>query len=356
LIYDVAIIGAGPSGASTAFALEKSGFSIVLLDKARFPREKPCAGVLPPRIFSETDIPQDIIERSLNGYRIFSPSGVEVESTFPKTGVIVRRDDFDNFLVTRLDTDIHHIHATRCIIKKDYVEVRDKKGSAINAKVVVGADGVKSVVHDIIGMDMDDNARSLKNALALQYEITIPQQKIDDSIGDWFEVHYTIPYGYGWLSPLKDSVKVGVGSISPSFKKNTKQSLHDFMAQDKVKENVSDGKILRKEAHLIPMGGPHLTLAAERSLVVGDAGGFVYPGTGEGVFYAIKSGRIAAETIIRVFEEERFDGKFLVELYNQKLKKSGLLSLREVDFIEDVLSSPEKVEAYIRKLKKFAST
>ena len=99
VIYDMVVVGAGPAGTSAALTLEKHGYNILLVDKDAFPRNKVCAGVLPPRIFSELEIPEDVIERPLVGYRIFSPAGQTVESAFPKAGVIVRRERFDYFLV-----------------------------------------------------------------------------------------------------------------------------------------------------------------------------------------------------------------------------------------------------------------
>ncbi len=100
------------------------------------------------------------------------------------------------------------------------------------------------------------------------------------------------------------------------------------------------------------MRGPINKLAADRTVLVGDAGGFVFPGTGEGVFYAIKSGRIAAEVIGKALEVQKFDLEFLGKSYAEKLEKNGLMSLREVDFVEKVLSSPEKADKYVRRLKR----
>ena len=102
------------------------------------------------------------------------------------------------------------------------------------------------------------------------------------------------------------------------------------------------------------MAGPQKQLTADRTILVGDAGGFVFPGTGEGIYYAIKSGRLAGEVVIQAFDEQRSDREYLEKLYNEKLRANGLLSLRDVDFIENVLSSSENVEKYLRKLQRFS--
>ncbi|UCE73738.1 MAG: geranylgeranyl reductase family protein [Methanomassiliicoccales archaeon] len=352
-MYDVVIVGAGPAGASTAYVLENSGYKIALLDKEQFPRTKPCAGVIPPKVYSELEIPDNIMERPLEGYRIFSPSGAMVQSSFPTRGLIVRRERFDNFLIKRLKNQPKRIRVSRYEIKKEFVEVGGKGGS-FRTNLVVGADGVNSVVRKISGINDCGKNRSSDMAVAMQYEISLSKERVDDMIGNWFEVYYSIPYGYAWISPLKDAVKLGVGGLSPSFKKNCKKNLDEFLKRKDIKEKISDGKIVRTEAHLIPMRGPFDILTADRTILVGDAGGFVFPGTGEGIFYAMKSGRIAAEVIIQAIKEQRFELKFLGTSYTEKLKKNGLTSLRKVDFVERVLSSPEKAEKYLKRLKLFS--
>jgi geranylgeranyl reductase len=126
------------------------------------------------------------------------------------------------------------------------------------------------------------------------------------------------------------------------------------MERPEIEKKVSGGDIQNFELHRIPMGGPVERLTANRTLLVGDAGGFVYSGTGEGIYYAIKSGRLAGEVILQALEEERFDHQFLDQLYTQKLSANGLLSLRDVDFIEKVLATKEKTERYLQKLKKLS--
>jgi geranylgeranyl reductase family protein len=334
LIYDAAIIGAGPAGASCAYALEKAGYNIIIIDKEKFPRPKPCAGVLPPRIFSELDVPEDISERPLSGYRI----------------IIVRREKFDDFLVSRLNTELKLDRATDFSLDADSAVV-DCINESFKARIVIGCDGVHSAMRKVMDKTgMKDGPLSM--ALALQYEISLPKEVIDERSGNWFEVFYTIPYGYGWISPLKDALKVGIGGISDELKKNSKNCLEDFLKHPKITERIAGGENVGTEAHLIPMQGPFHILTGERLLLCGDAGGFVFPGTGEGVYYALKSGRIAAEVVEHAFKEGRFDTEFLAGSYNEKLEKNGLTALRDVDFVNKVLSSPENADKYIKRLKK----
>ena len=191
-----------------------------------------------------------------------------------------------------------------------------------------------------------------KVAMAAQYELSMPVEEIDHKIGNWFEVFYTIPFGYGWLSPLRGGVKVGIGGVSAALKKDPRKYLDEFVESSTVKAKLGNYDVTRTELHRIPMSGPLEQLTSNRIILVGDAGGFVFPGTGEGIYYALKSGRLAGEVILQAFDELVFTQQFLAEKYNEKLKVSGLLSLREVDFIETVLASAEDAERYLQKLNK----
>jgi geranylgeranyl reductase family protein len=347
MMFDVAIIGAGPAGASAARSLEDRGYSILLLDRASFPRPKPCAGVLSPKIFSELkDIP--VKERSLKGYRLHSATGSKVESVFSREGLIVERAAFDRWLVDRLKTKVIKLRVSGIRERNGCVEIYGD-GRTYESKLVVGADGVNSVVRRSCKISLKDTA------LALQHVISLPNRVIDEKVGNWFEVYYIVPYGYGWISPLNGKVKVGVGSISNDFEREPKRYMDGFLAHPIVRDKLDGGKIVGSEAHLIPMSGPLEKLTSNHVLLVGDAGGFVFPGTGEGIYYAVKSGRIAGEVAAQAMEEERYDDEFLTALYTKRLSASGLLSLRDVDFVDKVLSTPENADRYIRQLKKLST-
>ncbi len=346
-IVDVIIVGAGPAGTAVAKEIKKSDFSFILIDKSTFPRKKVCAGVLPPRIYSEMNIPNELLERELLGYRLYSPSGRMFESTFTKPGLIVDRSRFDEYLIKKLEKKILKLNVINLRFHDRYLEVIGKNNS-YKAKFVVGADGVNSIVRKSIGISLNTVA------IAAQFEISLSQDEITNRIGNWFEVYYLIPFGYGWISPLKNKLKVGIGSISQELMKNTKESLYKFMNHPLLKTKIKDGKIQNFELHKIPMSGPLQQLVADRTILAGDAGGFVYPGTGEGIYYAIKSGRLAGEVVIDALAKQRFDQQFLGQLFNEKLENNGLLSLRKVDFMKNVLSSSENIEKYIMKLQKFS--
>ena len=339
-MHDVMIIGAGPAGASAARYLDEAGVDYIIVDKSTFPRPKPCAGVLPPKVLSLIDIPEDIAERPLDGYRLFPPSGRMVESGFPQPGLIVDRSRFDHFLVKSLNVRVMNEVVSGIIEVESSVRVLIGD-SARETRYVIGADGANSAMARHLG------SRQGSVAQAAQYEISLPTGTIDSRVGNWFEVYYVFNHGYGWLSPMRASVKVGVGVLKEKLKGNIRNELDAFLEHPQVSERIAGGEVIGKEAHTIPMSGPSGILGRGRTLLAGDAGGFVYPGTGEGIFYAMRSGRLAAEAVIAALES---DVDSPVRTYERALEEKGLLSLRDVDFMEKNLSSAERAEAYVLKL------
>lgn len=349
-MYDAIVVGAGPAGSSAARVLEERKRRVLLMDKEIMPRSKPCAGVLSPKIRSLTDMPEDVYERPLKGYRVFAPSGRKVETTFPDHGYIVRRSIFDYHLLRALAERPLHAKAEEVVNKGDHLEVVTDRGRK-KGKYVIGADGAASVVGRYCGMKMG------RKALAAQYVLGLSAEAVDERVGDWFEVFYVLNHGYGWISPLKEGLKVGVGIVTDQLRGNIWDVLEDFMGHPLVEKKCRGAKVVGKQAAPIPMSGPPERLAGDRALLAGDAGGFVYPGTGEGIFYAMRSGRVAGETVCRALDGTYGDDpgcEVLSKEYSEELERIGLLALRDVDFVDRVLSTAENREGYVRRLAHLA--
>jgi len=343
-MYEVAVIGSGPCGASAALKLEEMGVDFILIDKHSFPRNKPCGGVLPFRVLEEFDLSKEAFEGPLLGYRIFSKGGVEVETAFPREGALVDRARFDSYLVSRLDKEPVKLRVKG--LKPDRKGIKVIGERNIEASIVIGCDGANSTVRKSLGLNYS------KLATALQYTFRLSNEEIEKRIGDWFEVYYYFSRGYGWITPLRGRLKVGIGGLGKEY---TKKLLDSFTLSPIVKEKLAKAELAGYEAHRIPMAGPQETLVKNRVLLAGDAGGFVYPGTGEGIYYAMKSGKIAAEVTALALESGGLEDSFISKEYKKRLKATGLLSLRDVDFLDSVLASPEAAERYVRRLAKVKS-
>ena len=123
------------------------------------------------------------------------------------------------------------------------------------------------------------------------------------------------------------------------------------MNHDVIKEKLNKAKAIGKEAAIIPMAGPLVKPVSNQILFAGDAGGFVYPGTGEGIYYAMKSGIAAGKTISHMLYENCNDSNKIQKKYVDELEKNGLMILRDVNFIEKNLSSLENAENYVKKIR-----
>ena len=351
--FDVIVVGSGPAGSTAAEKLSKAGFKTLVIEKEKLPRDKPCAGIAPPRLYTLLgEIPEDVVERKFMGYHLFSPLGIELYSRFLREGVIVDRKRFDCWLIERAKDagakviDNSNVASIKNINKNKISEnnfnnfkvtiTTEKTKKEFYSKILVGADGANSIVRNAVG-------QKYKNfALGVQYTLDLPDEVIDEKIGSWFEVHYGfVNYGYGWVSPLCNKIKIGLGSSDNKFKKNSNEYLNKFVENFKKKKKIKNLKIINFQSHLIPIDGPMDKPCRGNAVLIGDAAGFVNPLTGEGIYYAVKSAQTAADAIIKC-------GVNLEEECNDKLEKIKL----NTKLRNEVLSSAESMENYVRRLKK----
>jgi len=335
--FDVAVVGAGPAGASAAHELERLGADYVLVDRCSFPRSKPCAGVLTPKI-EETlgTLPPGAFERRVRGYFLHTLSGRTFISRFPHPGYTVNRASFDSFLLSRLRTRPVVARFLGLEQNRGWVRVRTS-GGELACRYLIGADGSGSRVRASLGI------RPGPMVLACQTTIPMPPSKVLRRTGGWFHVFYTVPGGYGWVAPHRACLRVGVGSALPGA--GGRRSLSEFLRRTDVRR-LTGGKGGRGlEAHRIPAGGPLRTLSKGRALLAGDAGGFVFPGTGEGIRFAILSGAVAARAAALCLRTGA-SGREVGRIYLRMLDEEGLLSLREVDF-QSSLRDPGSAEKYV---------
>ena len=337
---DVVIVGAGPAGASAALELERLGVGCVLLDRAAFPREKPCAGVLPPKITELTGpIPDAVLDRRIRGYMLHTASGATFKSPFPRPGYAVDRARFDDWLVSRLRTRPR---------RETFLDVTEEGGLLrvqtaefeLGGRVLIGADGVNSKVRAIARVPPG------RMAVACQASIPMSGAGISEMAGDWFHVLYLVPGGYGWVAPHSEKLLVGIGSLLPKYA--GRKALERFLSTPQVQALTGGAELDEVRAHRIPLSGPSKRVGHGRLILAGDAGGFVFPGTGEGIRFAISSGICAARAAAHAVSDGTTTARIQRD-YRRRLSEEGLLSLREVDF-QKVLRTPESAERYVRKL------
>ena len=276
--YDAAVIGAGPAGSLTAFRLASAGARILLADKARFPRDKPCGGGLTLRAvkelpFSVTPVVEDVVTRvecRLNYGRSFTRGEGAL-------ALMTQRSRLDHFLVERA------VEAG--------AEFRDNvrlDPEAIAADVIVAADGANGTTARAFGM-----AGDVVHGVALEGNVSHARVNKKRYAGRMVLEFGVVPGGYAWVFPKGDHVNVGVGgwsSIGPAAR-DLLRTLCEHHGLD-----VAD--VTNVRGHRLPMRRPAMRLAAERVLLVGDAAGLVDPVSGDGMYEAFVSARLAAEAIL----------------------------------------------------------
>ncbi|WP_319506938.1 geranylgeranyl reductase family protein [uncultured Methanolobus sp.] len=292
-MYDLIIIGAGPSGSSAGRIAGKNGLKTLIIEKEMFPRYKPCGGALSEHAMSYLDfkIPEDIIEKDIFGGRVrFRGKSIEYFKDY-RLSAIVTRSIFDNYLLEKAKEtgiDIHHEEKVTDISQNDaHVSVTTNKDS-YKARYVVIATGSQGKLKTVVRREENKS----EYGVCLVTEVEEKDEVIDQYIKDAIEMHFGVSgVGYGWVFPHKGYYSVGAGSVMAKHLPNPKMAMQDYL-----KVNGFTGKY-KLNSHVIPCGGHKRKLVKGRIILSGDAAGFVDAFTGEGLAYAIRSGQLAAETI-----------------------------------------------------------
>ncbi len=299
--YDVIIIGAGPAGAIASKTCAEKGLSTLLLEKTGIPRFKLCGGAVSISALSHVDfgIEKDLIERECYGERVhFKNHQIEVRRK-SRMAILVSRDKFDAFLVSKaVDAGVvlHEVEKARSLTQKPSTIVVETNKEEYNAKVVIGADGVNSIVSRYVR----EPYKPEELGLCIAAEIPATNDDVDEYIENAVDLHYGVTkFGYGWVFPKEKHFSVGVGGNLPSMK-NPRNIFISFLKKLGFSTDVIS------HAHLIPSGGYEREVCSDRIILVGDAAGFVDPFYGEGIKYAFISGKLAAERVAESYENDDF--------------------------------------------------
>ncbi|KAA8544428.1 hypothetical protein F0562_022440 [Nyssa sinensis] len=301
----VAVIGGGPAGSSTAEALAASGIETFLFERSPG-GAKPCGGAIPLCMLDEFSIPPELIDRKVTQMKIISPSNVTVD--FGKTLKshqfisMLRREVLDSYLRSRAEskgatilkalvTDLEvPTSATAPYIVHHTI---DNSRQSLAVDVVIGADGANSRVAKSI------KAGNYACAIAFQERIKLPDDKMEyyKNLAEIYVGNDVSPDFYAWVFPKCDHVAVGTGTVCS--KQNIKLFQHSI--RKRVKPKIHGGKVIKVEAHPIPEH-PRPVRVRGRVALVGDAAGYVTKCSGEGIYFAAKSGRMCGEAIVRASE------------------------------------------------------
>ncbi|KAL2631707.1 hypothetical protein R1flu_016393 [Riccia fluitans] len=354
----VAVVGGGPAGGCAAETLARGGIETFMFER-KLDNAKPCGGAIPLCMIGEFNLPLDIIDRKVTKMKMISPSNVAVDvgKTLNENEYIgmVRREVLDSYLRDRAKSygaNVINGLFLRMVIPKDenspyvlhYNDYGDgsKLGVAKTLEVdaVIGADGANSRV----AKDID--AGEYDYAIAFQERIKIPADKMEyyENLAEMYVGDDVSPDFYGWVFPKCDHVAVGTGTVvnKPAIKK------YQTATRNRAKDKIAGGEIIRVEAHPIPEH-PRPRRVSSRVALVGDAAGYVTKCSGEGIYFAAKSGRMCAEAIV----EGSMNGARMIDesdlrKYLEKWDKTYWPTYKVLDILQKVFyrSNPAR-EAFV---------
>lgn len=288
------VVGAGPAGSTAAYRLATAGAKVLILDRARFPRDKPCGGGVTIRGASLLPFAIDpVVERVVDSMVVtmghHGPRR-EVGGEGPLV-LMTQRKRLDEFLVGQAIAAgaefRDHARVRDVRITPDGVRV-NTKNATVSAAVLVGADGANGMTRAALGVPEPSYA------VALEGNLPRGQGGFDDAAytSSALLEFATVPGGYGWIFPKADHCNFGVGGYLSQGPR-----LRDHLAELCVAHGISMDDLEHLRGHRLPIRRTGTPIATRRAVLVGDAAGLVDPFSGDGMFEAFLSSQIAAATI-----------------------------------------------------------
>ncbi|MDR3792348.1 MAG: NAD(P)/FAD-dependent oxidoreductase [Terracidiphilus sp.] len=357
--YDVLIVGGGPSGSVAAANLMGAGLRVCILDRARFPRLKPCGGGISCRAYKRLPYLADVLRSVPTNFvhrLVFeAPSGdtVEFASDEPLYAMI-RRIELDHALVkyvvaggVELREDVT---VARMEVLPDGVRVHSTAGEAFEAKLLIGTDGVNSIVAVQAGL----RGPWPLDRLAIDGTEESPQTSLHMR-QDTMYVYYGRggAYGYGYLFPKATHVNFGIGYRLDYMRQHIQEKpavQHEEFLEQLKSRGVLEGASQYENFHpwVLPVGGPMERLSCERVLVAGDAAGFVNGFTAEGIYYAMVSGELAGKAALAAFGENDLSAASLKRYDRACEAELGYELRKSVELQRRLMKEPRLMDSAVR--------
>jgi geranylgeranyl reductase family protein len=361
--YDIVVVGAGPAGATAAKFLAEKDAKVLLIDKHTFPRDKPCGGLITIRTLKRFPyISEEFISSYSFGGSLYSSSlrnRIQVQYNDPIAAFVVRKDFDYNLIKLALESGAifrDGVSATNIQILNDKAAVTLETGESVESQLVIGADGVWSVIAKKSGLGQ----HYLHIGRCLYQEIPLTNDLLDEYFTEKKKFQLFIKFmginGFGWIAPKNGCINIGIGEMQPS-------SSHQQI-QPPLKEVYHDFIRVLKEQKLIPptitsetfQGGalplrPLEKTFADRVVLCGDAAGQMNPLTGDGIHYAMSSGMFAANVCAKAVEAGSTNASFLSK-YQTLWKNDFGREIKIFNRVLKMLLKGNRNEKYIRLLSR----
>lgn len=354
----VAVVGGGPAGSSAAETLAKAGIETYLFER-KLDNAKPCGGAIPLCMVDEFDLPPEIIDRRVRKMKMISPSNREVDINLINEDEYIgmcRREVLDGFMRDRADRlgtqiingTVHRLEIPTSNSAPYVLHYADhSNGQAegvfktLAVDVVIGADGANSRIAKAI------DAGDYNYAIAFQERIRLPEDKMAyyEDLAEMYVGTDVSPDFYAWVFPKFDHVAVGTGTMQ--IHKSKIKQLQVGIRQ-RAAHRLAGGEIIKVEAHPIPEH-PRPHRVRGRVALVGDAAGTVTKSSGEGIYFAAKSARMCAETIVEVSNQgDRIPTEAELQMYIKRWDRKYGLTYKVLDILQTVFyrSDPAR-EAFV---------
>src|SRR6267142_1753527 len=353
-LFDVAIIGGGPAGSSCGAFCAMAGLQSLVLDREKFPREKVCGDCLNPSCWPVlerlelADRMQDLPHSKLCSVEFISIDGRGVTVDLPSGAdgeISVKRSLFDDLLLRgarELGANVHEQTTVTGLSRNDYWNIETASGDLIQARILIGADGRNSTVAHLCNL----LPRPARERVALQAHIPLPRD-----FGNRIVLQF-LPEGYSGQAPVNDrELNLCLVGAPPTISSLRAWAEQEFkLPVDQTWRTIT------------PLTRAPVSVAHENLFFIGDAARVVEPFTGEGIYYAVRSGELAAKAIVKILRGEQSALRQFVRahramyrgrLWVNRLARSAVLSPKTASrFLQVARFSPTIMRLLTTKIVK----
>lgn len=348
--YDAVVIGGGPAGATAARCLAKEGLKVCLVEKRRLPRFKLCAGLITQktvRLLSEIfkASPADLESRGIlhhqkHRYAIFNTRTCLVQGVCETPFRFVDRPLYDRFCVERAGAAGAEILVNEKVVAVHIAsgQVSTSGGKRLRARFILGADGVFSITRKALARAGCLSGSGLAH-IALSLEAFVRQRRAAGLVPDFPALYFGYNrWGYAWSFPGRKDRILGMCVLKTKGRPTLKSAFHRFLGA----KGIFRSDIRAMKGYALPYGNYLLRPGSGNILLLGDAAGFADPLLGEGIFYAHKSGALAARALFEAFDTPGQAAR----LYADHLAETVLVEMRWAAFWRRIVHTLGRISDY----------